>query len=397
MATLGLSMGGAYMVLPFLAIYLTVERHLSMSSSGAVLTTMIVLERGGTFLTGILSDRHSPKALMAAGMVAGGVGFLLLASARQLVVIVASAVLLGMGNAFFVPACKAVLAIAAEVYGPRVFALRTTAANAGSALGPLIGGVFYEHFTALLVAASILHLSCVFPVIRLQASTSSGGTPAMGVLKRAQSILSDPAAVWLMVASVGFWTCFSQFTLSFPLHAESVLGSAGAVGVFTTLNAVIIIFAQIFLVRIVLKRSDQAVGVIVRGMLLMVVAFASMMTGRSVVQLVMFIIFFSLSELFLGPALDTAAHAISPRGQEAAYLGFVSVGWAIGAVLGNYLAVSTFDLHPDSDSHLVTWGSCALIAIGTAAAFHLFRTTFRKRSSVLAAEPRGAVSDKSAA
>ncbi|WP_406300157.1 MFS transporter [Embleya sp. NBC_00888] len=397
MATLGLSMAGAYMVIPFLAIYLTTERHLSIASAGAVLTTIIVLERGGTFATGILSDRHSPKALMVAGMVTGGAGFLLLASARQMVLIVASAILLGAGNAFFVPACKAVLAIAAEVYGPRVFALRSTAANVGSALGPLIGGVFYDHFTTLLVAASILHLACIFPLGRLRAPSSSGGEPVMGVFKRARSILTDPAAVWLMVASIGFWTCFSQFTLSFPLHAKNVLDSVGAVGVFVALNAIIIISAQIFLVRIFLKRSDQALSVIIHGMILMTVAFGALMAGNGVVQLVTFIIFFSLSELLLGPSLDAAAHAISPRGQEAAYLGFVSVGWAIGAVLGNYLAVLTFDRNPDSDSHFVTWGSCALIAIGTAAAFHLFQTTFRKRSSVLAAEPRGAGGDKSAA
>ncbi|MEV0535866.1 MFS transporter [Kitasatospora sp. NPDC050463] len=396
-AALGLSMGGAYLVLPFLAIYLTSERQLSIAAGGAVLTTIVVLERGGTFVTGILSDRYSPRALMVAGMAAGGAGFLLLASARQTAPIVASAVLLGVGNAFFVPACKAVLAVAAEVYGPRVFALRSTAANAGSALGPLVGGVFYDHFTALLVAAAVLHLACVVPVSRLRASAASGSARAMGLVERARSILSDPAAMWLMVASIGFWTCFSQITLSFPLHAQDVLGSPGAVGVFTTLNAVIIIAAQILLVRIVLKRPDQAVGVIVRGMLLMVAAFGALMTGRSAVQLVAFIVFFSLSELLLGPALDTAAHAIAPRGQEAAYLGFVSVGWAVGAVLGNQLAVLTFDRAPGSGSHLVTWGSCTVIAVGTAAAFHLFRTTFRKRSAVLAAEPRDAVGDKSTA
>jgi len=389
LTTLGLSMAGAYMVIPFLAIYLTTSRHLSIGSVGGVLTIMIVLERGGTFVTGIWSDRYSPKKLMVSGMVASGAGFLLLASARQLGPIVASVIPLAAGNALFLPACKAVLAGAAEAYGPRVFALRTTSANAGSALGPLVGGIFYDHFAMLLVAASLLHLSCALPVSRLKISRPSHGASTTGVFKRAYSVLSDPAAVVLLIASIGFWTCFSQFTLSFPLYAKSVLHSAGAVGVFTTLNAVIILGAQLLLVRVVLKRSDQAVRVILYGMLLMTVAFGALMTGRSIVALVTFIVFFSLAELLIGPALDTAAHAISPQGQEATFLGFVSVGWAIGAAFGNYVAVVTFRLSLGAGSHIVTWGCCALIAIGTAVAFRLFQDTYQKRSSAHTTESRG--------
>ncbi|MEU5850688.1 MFS transporter [Saccharopolyspora shandongensis] len=373
--TLGITTAGAFMVIPFLAIYLTTSRHLSIASAGAVLAIMIVLERGGTFVTGILSDRSSPKLLMVSGMAVNSAGLLLLAFSDQLPPIMVGAVLLGSGTAFFLPACKAVLAGVAEVYGPRAFALRTTATNAGSAVGPLIGGIFYGHFTTLLVAAALLHLLCAFPIGRLNVQRPSRGTSTMGIFTRAYSILSDSAAMVLMIASIGFWICFSQFTLSFPLHAKNVLGSAGAVGIFTTLNAVVIVGAQLLVVRIALKRSDQAVGVIVYGMLMMAVAFGALMLRSDISALVVFTVFFSLAELLIGPSLDSAAHAISPRGQEATYLGFVSVGWAIGAPLGNYIAVVTHHLH------LATWGACALIATVTAVAFHQFKKPYRRRLS----------------
>jgi hypothetical protein len=52
------------MITPFLVIYLIGTEHLSITVSGVLATTMLFIQRGGTFASGIVSDRYTPKAML---------------------------------------------------------------------------------------------------------------------------------------------------------------------------------------------------------------------------------------------------------------------------------------------------------------------------------------------
>ena len=121
------------------------------------------------------------------------------------------------------------------------------------------------------------------------------------------------------------------------------------------------------------------------GMLIMTCAFVSMILASGIIALVVFTLLFSLSELLVAPCLDAAADSLAGPRRRATYLGFVSVGWAVGAVVGNSIGVQTFSSGSPSWHHSVSWFSFTLTAAAGALAFGAMRRGYRRRQPSAAA------------
>jgi len=391
---LSLTTTATYMVLPFLVLFLTRTIHLSFRSAGLALALLVIVQRGGAFAGGIASDRYSPRAMMIAGLAASACGYLSLSLATGLPAIGGSLIVLGIGTALFLPACKAVLAVVAEEIGPRAFAVRTTVTNGGSALGPLIGGALFSDFKVLLLVISLLHILCCYPAARAnplgrreaKAPPPAGSKRATAGFRGAVAdVATDPLLLGLVAASVGFWICYTQFDLTIPMYAAQVLWSPGAVGLLTTLNSVAITVLQLPLLKRVLTGPHRAVSLLTLGMLIMTCAFVPMILASGIIALVVFTLLFSLSELLVAPCLDAAADSLAGPRRRATYLGFVSVGWAVGAVVGNSVGVQTFNSGSPSWHHSVSWFSFTLTAAAGALAFGAMRREYRRRQPSAAA------------
>jgi MFS family permease len=371
------------MITPFLVIYLIGTEHLSITVSGVLATTMLFIQRGGTFASGIVSDRYTPKAMLVSGCIISSTGYLALAETHGIVPATASAVMLGIGPALFSPACKAILAQAADRSGPRVFALRTTVTNIGSAIGPLLGAAFFAHFTDLLLGACLIHAAGALGLARAKIPAVENSGQRDSLISRGRSVLTDSLAIQLMAASIGFWFCYSQFTITIPLYALAALHTKRAIGLLTAINAVTIIIFQFSLISVALKTAEHAVRVLSFGMIVMAAAFLTITFGGNWAAFIAFTLLFSLAELLIAPSLDAAAHAIAPAGQAAAYLGFVSAGGALGAILGS-IGIVSYRIIVWPLGHPASWPICILIAVVAALAFAQLRKSYQARRSNLA-------------
>ncbi|TNY34849.1 MDR family MFS transporter [Thermomonospora catenispora] len=129
------------MVEPFLGLYLTEMRGLTLGQAG---TVMALLGLGSVFaqiIGGALADRIGRRATLVLAMTLNATGLLALGYAQGLPAIMASALLLGLVLDMFRPASSAMVAdLISPDERPRAFGLLFWAVNLGFAVAMVLGG-----------------------------------------------------------------------------------------------------------------------------------------------------------------------------------------------------------------------------------------------------------------
>jgi MFS family permease len=129
-------------VMPFMAIYLTEVRHLSVARAGLA----IALYGAGTTIAaplgGWLADHLGRRATMLTALGLGGAGMIGLGFVERLVILVPMLALLGIVAEMYRPAMQAAVADLVPPAGrPRAYGLVYWAINLGFAFGLSVGGV----------------------------------------------------------------------------------------------------------------------------------------------------------------------------------------------------------------------------------------------------------------
>ena len=80
---------------------------------------------------------------------------------------------------------------------------------------------------------------------------------------------------------------------------------------------------------------------------------------------------FSMGELLIVPTLDSLASDISPMVTVGSYLGFVSMGWALGGLVGNLAGGALYSIAKSAGNFPEFWGINVAVGVVTAATFLL--------------------------
>jgi hypothetical protein len=230
---------GFYMLLPYLATYLTGEVGLSAALVGLVLGVRTLSQQGLFLIGGSAADRLGTRKVIIAGCGLRAVGFAVFALGATLPTLLAASVLSGLAGALFNPAVRAYLAQAEPRRRAEAFALFHVFASAGSLLGPLVGG-------ALLLVdfrAAALGAAGVFAALTLAQSLV---LPPQPVIRSGQSVgrdwrecLTDGRFLAFTVALSAMFALQNQLYLVLPVQAESATGTPlAAAGLFAVSTVV---------------------------------------------------------------------------------------------------------------------------------------------------------------
>ncbi len=265
---------GFYMLLPYLAGYLTGDLGFAAWAVGLVLGVRSFSQQGMFVVGGTLADRLGYKPVIIAGCVIRLVGFGSFAVFGTLWGIVAAAVLSGFGAALFSPAVDAYLAHESEEERAEAFSLFNVFGESGALLGPLIGvALLGVDFRLICIVASVLFLAlAVIQVYYLPARDGVEAASGTHFLSDWKEALSDRAFVLFALAMTGYFVLFNQLYLALPFEVERLTGSQTGVGVMFALSSFVWVAAQMRTTEL-LKGSFRPPTSITLGLTLMGAAF----------------------------------------------------------------------------------------------------------------------------
>ncbi len=341
---------GFFLVLPFLAVHLAEDLALAGGVIGLVLGLRTFSQQGLFFLGGALADRFGTKPVVVTGFVIRILGFVLLALAEELPLLLVGTVATGFAAALFSPAVEAELARRAGELEERggmsrseVFALFAVCGEIGAVAGPVLGGLLLAvDFTiTALVAAG------VFVVVLLAFLRSMPPSPAAHagepMLAGWRQVLSDRAFLAFTLAYSTWLLSYNQLYLALPVELERATGDARAVGWLFALAAGMVVLLQLPLAGFVRARIGAA-RALPLGFGLLAASFAVVAVAAVVppwpgtaalVPATGFVVLLTLGQMTVVPVAQDAVGRFAGEQRLGAYFGVLSSAGGCAVLLGS--------------------------------------------------------------
>ena len=250
-------------VLPFLTLYLTQARHLSLSQAGLMVA---LYGAGGSVagpLGGFLADRVGRRTTMLVALALGGAGMMSIGFVQRLEVLAPAIFCVAAVTEMYRPAMQAAVA---DMVPPsdraRAFGLVYWVINLGFSVGLTLGGMLARRsFRWLFVGDGATTLLFAL-VIWLGVPETRPVRPPLAAGERRASQWSEFFAPWrdgpftlFFALSFLFALVFMQNSSTFPLAmAANGIGTA-TFGIILALNGVLIVLLQPFLAPILSRRN----------------------------------------------------------------------------------------------------------------------------------------------
>nr|WP_051030379.1 MULTISPECIES: MFS transporter [Nocardia] len=267
---------GFYMLMPYLAGYLSGSLALAAWTVGLVLGVRNFSQQGMFLLGGTLADRFGYKPLIVAGCLLRTAGFALLVFATSLPWLLVASAATGFAGALFNPAVRAYLAADAGSRRLEAFAVFNIFYQAGILAGPLAGLALMavDFRLAAGVAAVVFAALTVAQLFALPGRPREAVTEATSVAQDWRAVLGNRRFVWFAVAMTGSYVLSFQVYLALPLHARTLAGSdeKWLVSAIFVVSGVVAIAGQLRITAALAARFTTGTA-LVAGMSVMAVAF----------------------------------------------------------------------------------------------------------------------------
>lgn len=297
---------GFYLLVPYLATYLTGDLGLSVAVVGVILGVRNLSQQGLFLIGGSASDRLGARGVIIAGCGLRAVGFGLFAVGETVPLLLAAAVLSGLAGALFNPAVRAYISVeATEARRAEAFALFNVFAQAGALLGPVLGSVLLlvDFRVAAVTAALIFAGLTVAQALVL---------PARPVAKHDRSVLSDwrecvtnRRFVAFTLALSGMFALQNQLYLVLPMEAERVTGTASSVAAIFVVSTVATLLWQVRITKRYQEKTTRgraiAQGMAVMGLGFLAPALAYLVPWAGVVSVLVATLALSVGVMITQP------------------------------------------------------------------------------------------------
>jgi len=224
---------GFYMLMPYLASYLSGSLGLASWTVGLVLGIRNFSQQGMFLVGGTLADRFGYKPLIVAGCVLRIGGFASLAIVDSLPGLIIALAATGFAGALFNPAVRAYLAADSGERRIEAFAVFNVFYQGGILAGPVVGLVLtaVDFRLTCLVAAAVFAVLSVISVRALPAQATMADRPEGrdSMLTGLRTVTANRSFRLFALVMIGSYVLSFQMYLALPMEAHRIAGS-GAVG-----------------------------------------------------------------------------------------------------------------------------------------------------------------------
>lgn len=355
-------------VVPFLAIYLTRVRGLSLATAGAIVALWGAGSLASGPVGGILADRVGRRTTLLLGSTLGALSMVHLGVARAPAHVAVAAAMLGFFGDLSRPALQAAVAdVVPPERRPRAYGLLYWAYNLGFSIAATVGGALVDVSFTLLFAADAA-TTLAFGAIVWRALPETRPAPRTAGAQASPSLWTPyrhGAFVAFVALTFVVSVAFHQFIVALPLDMIAHGLSPRAYGMLVAINGVLIVVVQPLVLRVVERLRPihaQAIGALLTGVGLGMTALATAppMYAASIVV-------WTLGEIAMAPVTPAIVAALAPAELRGSYQGAMQI--AFGGALLLAPVVGTAILGAFGGPTL--WGACvvagALGALGLVA------------------------------
>ena len=337
-----------YMVVPFLALYMSAHTHASPGVIGLVIGVQAVTAAGSGFFAGTIADRFSRKIVMVSAMWISAIsltGFALAQSVSEFFVLSA---LNGLTFSVFDPAAQAVLTdvASAESLGT-VFSIRYWSSNVGAGIGPILGGllgismVSWPFFLAgflNLVAGLVVWKS--FPDAKRKLQV--GQQEKFRFKNAIQILFTDKALLLFLAATILVYAGYSQLSTTLPQYMRGRFGIAAGIMDYTmvfTLNPIAILLLQLPMTKVVHRMGTVRIQMV--GQALFAVGYFAFSLSTTLWEFLFAMFLVTLGEMMVFPTNSGYIANLASARYRATYFGFYSLR-SVGSFLGPWIGGTIF-------------------------------------------------------
>jgi predicted MFS family arabinose efflux permease len=333
------------MVLPFITLYLTEQRGLTVALAGRLLSLYGLGAVAGAYIGGWMCDRVGSVRAQQISLIATGVGYLGFIWLRDLTAISVALFLLALVAESFRPSAMAAIGVRAapEAQG-RADALARLAANVGMSIGPAIGGFLATRTYGLLfvVDACTCWMAAIVLFLLPKVLPSSAAAESTSTAAASRSPWRDGPFLLLMLLVVGMATVIFQIFGTLPLYFRRAYGlSTATIGLLLALNSgLLVLFEMIMVHRIERYRRMTMIGL---GAFLLCLGFGMMPFGTSIPFAAVTIAVWTFGEMFSLPMMNAVVASRASAEQRGRYMGVYTMAFAVAFVISPAAGTYIFD------------------------------------------------------
>ncbi|WP_299594745.1 MFS transporter [uncultured Microbulbifer sp.] len=362
---------GFSMVIPLVAVHFVSNLGMATAIVGIALAVRQVVQQGLTIVGGLLSDKFGIKPMICVGVLVRASGFAVLATATDPAGLILAMILSALGGALFeAPYQASIVALTTEKDRAHYYLLSNWVSGIATALGPLLGIALLQfnfeivcYVAALCFLANSLIAAAFIPTCRPEANRNSSAS-------NLALVFSDKRFVFFTTFMMGYWFTSVQFNLSFPLWAEKLSTHQESVGFMYTMSAAITVVAQYHLVK-KLERKFSTLQIFLTGLLIMSLTCGAIGFTTSFPLFLGLVAIYTFGVLMTRPTQQTITANLANDKALGSYMGFSSLGLAVGGGLGSWLGGMLIDTARVYQLSALPWVTYCFI--GLISTFLLFK------------------------
>lgn len=345
----------------------TIYIHDHLGKSLTVAGLILVLNAGagilGNLYGGTLFDKIGGYKAILAGIIVTLIssGFLIFFHG-----FVAYAIILvgiGFGSGMIFPSMFAMAGTVWKEGGRKSFNAIYVAQNVGVAIGAALGGIVASYkFDYIFFANSFMYL-CFFVLVflgykKMAQDAFIAKAEQTNILEQNNAIKNKTKLHALLILTAGYlicWIAYVQWQTTIATHTQSLGISLKQYSLLWSVNGALIVLAQP-LVSIAVKWFRTLKQQIILGIVIFIGSFVLVANVEHFTGFMAAMIILTVGEMFVWPAVPTAANELAPEGRAGFYQGVVNSTATAGRMIGPVAGGMIVDLFGMSQLFVVLIG-----------------------------------------
>jgi MFS family permease len=348
---------------PFMALYLSSARHLSLGQVGAVLASYGAGSVFSQLAGGALADRIGRRGTLTAGMLANAAALLWLGYARGFAMLAVASVAAGLTIDMYRPAVAALVAdLVPAADRARAYGLIFWAVNLGFSVAMVIGGTLARTgFTTLfwIDAATCAVFGLVVWRAVPETLPAAGEEEAAGGRGGFATALRDPVLMSFTLLTLVVMCVYMQAYTTLPLAITRAGLSAQVYGVAMAVNGLVIVTVTPAIGSWLGQRDHAAVlacGIVCTGL-----GFGLTSLASSAWQYAACVAVWTVGEILSNAVTGAVLAALAPARLRGTYNGVFGLAFSLGYLIAP-VAGTRLLAHGQTALWLACAGVCAIAA-----------------------------------